>query len=73
MKKRRSENGDDTKQNKRRQRSWDSNSVGLVSKGRSYPIEVLRLTIAPNSVRLASGKFKRVKLFLSFIRTNMHG
>ncbi|KRY02332.1 hypothetical protein T03_7367, partial [Trichinella britovi] len=38
MKKRRSENGDDTKQNKRRQRPWDSNSVGLVSKGRSYPI-----------------------------------
>ncbi|KRX33194.1 hypothetical protein T05_2178 [Trichinella murrelli] len=26
MKKRRSENGDDTKQNKRRQRPWDSNS-----------------------------------------------
>ncbi|KRZ81311.1 hypothetical protein T08_4039 [Trichinella sp. T8] len=35
MKKRRSENGDDTKQNKRRQRPWDSNSVGLVSKGRT--------------------------------------
>ncbi|KRX53930.1 hypothetical protein T06_6014, partial [Trichinella sp. T6] len=30
MRKRRSENGDDTKQNKRSQGSWDPNSVGLV-------------------------------------------
>ncbi|KRY39208.1 hypothetical protein T01_9500 [Trichinella spiralis] len=29
MKKRKNENADDTKQNKRRQSSWDPNSVGL--------------------------------------------
>ncbi|KRX97689.1 hypothetical protein T01_13104, partial [Trichinella spiralis] len=38
---------DDTKQYKRRQSSWDPNSVGLglgYFEGRSYPIVVIKLT-----------------------------
>ncbi|KRY58264.1 hypothetical protein T03_8170, partial [Trichinella britovi] len=103
MRKRRSENGDDTKQNKRRQRSWDPNSVGLVleyferaklshsliklkkslikrkslnggdTKRNEDGIKrCMRLAVSPNSVSLGSGKFKRVKLFHSLIRTNLH-
>ncbi|KRX59166.1 hypothetical protein T09_15724, partial [Trichinella sp. T9] len=82
MKKRRSENGDDTKQNKRRQRSWDTNSKGLIkreslnggdTKRNEDDIKrCMRLAVGPHSVSLGSGKFKRVKLFLSLIRTNLH-
>ncbi|KRX33760.1 hypothetical protein T05_318, partial [Trichinella murrelli] len=103
MKKIRSENGDDTKQNKRRQSSWDPNSVGLVlgyferaklshsliklkkslikrkslnggdtKRNEDDTKRCMRLAVGPNSVSLGSGKFKRVKLFLSLIRTNLH-
>ncbi|KRZ81283.1 hypothetical protein T08_2268, partial [Trichinella sp. T8] len=81
-KKIRSENGDDTKQNKRRQSSWDPNSKSLIKRkslngGDTKRNEdgikrCVRLAVSPNSVSLGSGKFKRVKLFLSLIRTNLH-
>ncbi|KRY19589.1 hypothetical protein T12_11749 [Trichinella patagoniensis] len=56
MKKRRSENADDTKQNKRRQRSWDPNSVGL---GLGY---FERVKLSHSLIKLKKSLIKRKSL-----------